>query len=359
MSEKELSLIQHEQAVKLHNRIMASASLAQQSLWEMCTSLKEMRDGKLYKELGYNNFEDYCENEVGMKRSNVYNYISIVERVKIENVQSIGQIGMTKLSLLATISEEQQHEISEKVNLEETTVKQLKAEIDKLKTHNRDLGAAKDKAVAALTPLEDELRQLKSATDVLRTHLSEAESQTRTAKQELDTERARLNKTARDLQEAREANKELIKENNQLIDENEELRSRPVEVAVVDNSAENDRKLNEVIRSLERENMKRNEELEQQYREDEKAVRKMLEKDKQKALSELREEYEKKLAEQSKAEPMNKNVQKFEAYLLSLYETFESLLQLVESQKKTSFFDKFCERVETMLDTFSEMWEDF
>ena len=85
----------------------------------------------------------------------------------------------------------------------------------------------------------------------------------------------------------------------------------------------------------------------------------MLEKDKQKALSELREEYEKKLAEQSKAEPMNKNVQKFEAYLLSLYETFESLLQLVESQKKTSFFDKFCERVETMLDTFSEMWEDF
>ena len=103
------------------------------------------------------------------------------------------------------------------------------------------------------------MRQLKSATDVLRTHLSEAESQTRTTKQELDTERARLNKTARDLQEAREANKELIKENNQLIDENEELRSHPVEVAVVDNSAENDRKLNEVIRSLERENMKRNE----------------------------------------------------------------------------------------------------
>ena len=153
--------------------------------------------------------------------------------MNLENVHLSGQVGVTKLALLATVSESEQQEISEKVNLEETTVKQLKAEIDKLKTHNRDLGAAKDKAVAALTPLEDELRQLKSATDVLRTHLSEAESQTRTAKQELDTERARLNKTARDLQEAREANKELIKENNQLIDENEELRSRPVEVAFV------------------------------------------------------------------------------------------------------------------------------
>ena len=351
MSEKELSLIQHEQAVKLHNRIMASASLAQQSLWEMCTSLKEMRDGKLYKELGYNNFEDYCENEVGMKRSNVYNYISIVERVKIENVQSIGQIGMTKLSLLATISEEQQHEISEKVNLEETTVKQLKAEIDKLKTHNRDLGAAKDKAVAALTPLEDELRQLKSATDVLRTHLSEAESQTRTAKQELDTERARLNKTARDLQEAREANKELIKENNQLIDENEELRSHPVEVAVVDNSAENDRKLNEVIRSLERENMKRNEEMDRQYIED----RRKLEADKKAEIAALRKEYEKKLSEKTTAEPIDENTQRFESYCLNLYETFDRLIEFVRTHRNINYNEK----IGAMIDTFTEMWEDF
>ncbi len=38
---------QHEQAVKLHNRIMASASLAQQSLWEMCTGLKQIIDGSI------------------------------------------------------------------------------------------------------------------------------------------------------------------------------------------------------------------------------------------------------------------------------------------------------------------------
>ena len=353
-----VSTEQRKQALELHYKIINSADIAQSALWDMCKNLKEMRDSKLYKALGYKNFESYCESEIGFSRMNAYRYISIAENVNPENVTPGLQIGMKKLYLLSTISEEQQHELSEKFNLEETTVKQLKAEIDKLKSHNKDLGAAKDRAVAALTPLEDELRQLKSATDVLRTHLSEAESQTRTAKQELDTERARLNKTARDLQEAREANKELIKENNQLIDENEELRSRPVEVAVVDNSAENDRKLNEVIRSLERENIKRNEELEQQYREDEKAVRKMLEKDKQKALSELREEYEKKLSEKSKAESMNKIVQKFEAYSLSLYETFESLLRFVESQKKTIFFDTFCEKTETMLDTFSEMWEE-
>ena len=345
-----VSTEQRKQAIELHQKILVSASLAQQNLWDMCNGLKQMRDGKLYKELGYANFEDYCENEVGMKRSNVYNYISIVERVKIENVQSIGQIGMTKLSLLATISEEQQHEISEKVNLEETTVKQLKAEIDKLKTHNRDLGVAKDKAVAALTPLEDELRQLKSATDVLRTHLSEAESQTRTAKQELDTERARLNKTARDLQKAREANKELIKENNQLIDENEELRSRPVDVAVVDNSAENDRKLNEVIRSLERENIRRNEEMDRQYIED----RRQLEADKEREIAALREEYEKKLAESVKAaepspEPIDADKLKFKVYLTAAFDSLKRLTDFTQKNQDDTYKEKIKQLLNSVL----------
>ena len=346
-----VSTEQRKQTSELHYRIISSADTAQSALWDICKNLKEMRDSKLYKALGYKNFEDYCEKEVGMKRRNVYNYISIVEKINTENVQPVAQIGIKKLSLLATLSSEQQSDIAENLDLETTTYKELKAEIDKLKTHNRDLGAAKDKAVAALTPLEDELRQLKSATDVLRTHLSEAESQTRTAKQELDTERARLNKTARDLQEAREANKELIKENNQLIDENEELRSHPVEVAVVDNSAENDRKLNEVIRSLERENMKRNEEMDRQYIED----RRKLEADKKAEIAALRKEYEKKLSEKTTAEPIDENTQRFESYCLNLYETFDRLIEFVRSHRNINYNEK----IGAMIDTFTEMWEDF
>lgn len=76
---------QHKQAIELHQKIIVSANLAQQNIWDMCNGLKTMRDNKLYKELGYQNFEDYCENEVGMKRSNAYNYISIVEKINPEN----------------------------------------------------------------------------------------------------------------------------------------------------------------------------------------------------------------------------------------------------------------------------------
>ena len=103
---------QYETAIELNQKIIITAQMAQKNLYDMCVLLKQMRDDKLYKELGYQNFEDYCEQEVGMKRRNAYNYISIIE--KTENVQSIAHFGMTKLSLLASLSEPEQKEIQEK-----------------------------------------------------------------------------------------------------------------------------------------------------------------------------------------------------------------------------------------------------
>ena len=307
MNEKtELSLNQHEQAVKLHNKIMASASLAQQSLWEMCSSLKEMRDGKLYKELGYQNFEDYCENEVGFSRMQAHKYIAIVENVNLENVNSSLQIGVSKLYLLSTISESEQQEISEKVNLEETTVKQLKAEIDKLKKDNIEL-----------------------------------ERKSRFDDCEKASLQARLDDTGNAMRSAAQKAEELKQENVRLEKENKELRSRPTDVAVVDNSAENDRKLNEVIQSLERENIKRNEEMDRMYIED----RRKLEADKKREIAQIREEYEKKLAEAVKAEapspePMNEDKLKFKIYLTSTFDMLNRLTDFTSQHSEPIYKEK-------------------
>lgn len=301
----EITLSQHEQAVKLHNRIMANASLAQQSLWEMCTGLKQMRDGKLYRELGYSNFEDYCETEVGFNRKQAHKYISIVEKVNLENVHSNGHLGVTKLALLATVSESEQQEISEKVDLESTTVKELKAEIDKLKSWNKDLGAAKDKAVAGLTSLEEEVKELKG-------------------------ERDRANKTIEKLQSKEQ---EIIR----LEQENKELRNRPTEVAVVDHSAENDRRLNEVILSLERENVKRNEEMDRMYIED----RRKLEADKAAEIEAIRREYEEKLktAQEQSKEP-DKEKQEFKILLVMAHDAVKRLVSFANSHDKRIYIDK-------------------
>ena len=328
MSDKELRLSQHEQAVKLHQEILTSANLAQQNLWTMCTKLKEMRDGKFYKELGYHNFEDYCESEVGFNRTQAHKYIAIIENVS-ESVYSSKQIGVSKLYLLSTISESEQQEISEKVNLEETTVKELKAEIDKLKKDNSKLDA-KLKAEAANA-------------EEARSDLREAQKTLKTESIKTCSERDRANKA---LEKLRSKEQEITR----LERENEELRSRPVDVAVVDNSAENDRKLNEVIRSLERENMKRNEEMDRQYIED----RRQLEADKEREIAALREEYEKKLAESVKAaepspEPIDADKLKFKVYLTAAFDSLKRLTDFTQQNQDDTYKEKIKQLLNSVL----------
>lgn len=137
-------------ALNLNKKIIVSAQLAQQNLYEMCAGFKEMRDSKLYKELGYPDFGEYCEQETGFRRSQVYNYISIVEKLPADFVQSIGQIGMTKVLLLANLSDEEREQITSETDLENATVKQLEQQIKQLR-------ADKDKAVAEKSAAEADL----------------------------------------------------------------------------------------------------------------------------------------------------------------------------------------------------------
>lgn len=290
MNENELSLSQHEQALSLHQRIMTSGSLAAQNLWDMANALKEMRDGKLYKELGYQNFESYCEEMVGMKRRNAYNYISIVEKISSENVQTFAHFGASKLMLLARLSDEEQREIVEKID-ETTTYKQLQEEINKLKDWNKSLGAAKDRAVAAQTSLEEEINRLKGEKMLVEN-----------AKAKLENEIA-----------------DAADENARLERENKELRERPVEVAVVENS-DNERRLKETIKALEAENYRQNEMMDRKNIED----RRKFEADKKAEIAAIREEYEEKLRAAQSGE--DKEKQEFKVFLVMAHDALDRLI---------------------------------
>ena len=137
LPEQEISVLSadYTKALKLNQHIKAHAQIAQESLYEVCKGLKEMRDNKLYKELGYQNFEEYCEKEVGLKRHMAYKYAEIAE---IENVESIQHLGVTKLSLLAKLDEPQREEIQQKVDIETVTVKDLRTQLSAMKQKNSD-----------------------------------------------------------------------------------------------------------------------------------------------------------------------------------------------------------------------------
>ena len=137
----EISTTPYITAVKLNQRIIVTAQAAQQNIFDMCMLLKRMRDEKLYKELGYQNFEEYCEKEVGITRRQGQKYSKIGDMYSTENGKSTSHfknLGTEKLYLLASISESQQEEIQKTVDVEEVSVRKLKEEIEKLKSEKQE-----------------------------------------------------------------------------------------------------------------------------------------------------------------------------------------------------------------------------
>lgn len=148
-------------AIQLNGRILANAQAAQVSLYEVCKGLKEMRDGKLYKELGYSNFEQYCETEVGIKRIQAHKYISVIEKLG-SNFVSPGKqnLGIKKLYLLSTLSESDRTELTERVDLEGATARQLEAEIDQLKREKQSVSDTADQLRKQCMSQQEQVRQL-------------------------------------------------------------------------------------------------------------------------------------------------------------------------------------------------------
>lgn len=154
-------------ALNLNKKIIVSAQLAQQNLYEMCAGFKEMRDSKLYKELGYSDFGEYCEQETGIKRRQVYNYITIIEKLPTDFVQPVAQIGMRKLLILSNLSEEEREQITSATDLESATVKQLEQQIKQLRADKDKAVAEKSAAEADLALKSDTIAALEKTRDTL------------------------------------------------------------------------------------------------------------------------------------------------------------------------------------------------
>ena len=296
---------QYGKALELHNKIVVSAQLAQNNLWEMCAGLKEMRDGKLYRELGYKNFEDYCGAEFNITRMQAHKYISIIENSSKENVNSSLHFGVTKLYLLSTLSESEQEKITAENDVESMTVKQLEKEIRELKDRNSELKNTE-------WELEQAQRQIKN----------------------LQTE-SRARQTTIDEQA------EYIRE----------MENRPIEVAVAEPTDEV-RQLKLTIQNLERTTEKQLDDLQEEHIAAERRLRQDHAKELESKLTEQAQAYEQKLAEVAQAAGDDKQV--FKAYFTAAFDTFNRMLEFAKQSADKPFFKEKINNLITTLTTANE-----
>lgn len=304
-------------AAELDRRIKTSAQLAQQSLYDMCMGFKEMRDSRLYKELGYSDFGEYCEQETQINRQNVYKYIKVAENLPSEFVSSGRQIGIKKLYLLSSLSDEERTELAENIDLESTTVKELKAKIDILQNE-------RDRAV---------------------------ESNAEASHQVFMADKKVL---------------EMKNKVTQLEAEIKELESRPIEVAVETDSKEV-ANLKDAMRRVDLDWSEKYSKLEEDSLKDRRELlqkAEQAEKDKQDKLSQLREEldrtkaeYEKKLAEKAENTPTQDNKAVFKAYLSTAVDSVTRLVGFVNEHNDSDNYGLFTQKARQLADIINSKLE--
>lgn len=193
----ELAELNNEQQdfIVLHKTIMANGNAAYMSAVQMARGLKEMRDSGRYKAGGFETFGEYAESACGIKERQAYNYISIIENLSGEFLQSTAKIGVSKLALLASMSakdrddlvtehgneleslstkeldklkkeyegriKQLQFDFEEQLKAKEDTIEELKDSIDEIGAvdYNSDIKRLEDEKIA----LEQELEQLRNA----------------------------------------------------------------------------------------------------------------------------------------------------------------------------------------------------
>lgn len=126
--------VEEKKFINLHNEIIHCGRMTCEFAIQMAIKLKEMRDVKLYVIAGFETFGDYVEQAVGLKERQAYNYIKVYEDLPKDFLQSNAKIGVTKLTLLSSMTTSNREEIMENENVEEISVRELKEKIKELET---------------------------------------------------------------------------------------------------------------------------------------------------------------------------------------------------------------------------------
>lgn len=300
---------QYLSAVEIDQRIKTTAKALAENLFDLCGLFYRMSSEKLYKELGYQNFADYCENEVGITEQQGRKYSKIGGSFSAENRKStfgFEKIGTEKLYLLARLDEPEREEIQQAVNVEDVSVRELKAEIARLKEE-------KAAAETAMKTAEDERN--KSSEELM------------TVQGEKELIKMQLERR----QKALDAANEKITE----------LENRPVEVAVQVQDNPEDKKaiqrLKNDLSEAKKSHTAAMEEQQRQYAEQISALEVQLS-----------------AAKQKQTEPVTNDREIFRAYYMATTKSFELMLQFVSSCKDKDFCRQ---RIDNLLSKCKKMME--
>lgn len=230
-----VSTERQDRAVKLTRQIIANGNIAASCMVDMGRDLKSVRDERLFTELGFESFEEYCEKKCGIGKRHGYNFIQVYERFGEEQLSQLQGLGITKLLEMAKlddndlgelmsgaeVSEMSVRELKDKIAEYDRTCEQLRLDLDSAESDRREADTEKARA-------EDERNDLKYQLEQAEKRRKELEEQVAKLEESESKSRESLaNAIDRHLAEKQKMQEEARKTDKQYRDKIKELESRP------------------------------------------------------------------------------------------------------------------------------------
>lgn len=179
METKAIIMKPEQEALVLNERIRANGQAAVNAVCAVGRDLRRMKIEQLYTYLGYSSFEEYAEQEHGLKRRQAYQYISVYENLGEDFVQSNAQLGITKLALLTSVDAEDRIDIMNSNDLSGMTVNEVKELLDKVKQQGEQLSMFEsqlDETGNAMRKTAAEKQEIERKNAALEARIKELES---------------------------------------------------------------------------------------------------------------------------------------------------------------------------------------
>lgn len=122
-----------DEALRLDKEFQMWAGTAANAVYNMGRCMYEMKEKNLYKELGYETFESWCDDKYQIKKSQAAKYLSVYQNLDEKLILENQAAGIQKLYMIAQISEEDREAVLETNELEKISVTELKQELERVK----------------------------------------------------------------------------------------------------------------------------------------------------------------------------------------------------------------------------------
>ena len=159
-------------AQEIHERAVGFYKISEQYGYKFLMEIKTIRDEKLYKELGFGNFEDYTRKVFGYTSETIRQRIKAAEVFGEDETNARWDLGIRKLNTLATFPENERNKVFEhgietdkgNKTIDEATTREIEEYKKQLKLRDEEK-----------SQLESQLKQAQRSESIARKQLEEAE----------------------------------------------------------------------------------------------------------------------------------------------------------------------------------------